>query len=92
MIKLKNTTIKIEKQKFLFSKGTILVKSDRRDINSALIEIPVKIIHSSNKTPKEPIFWLTGGPGISNMKQKPSKIILENHDFVMVGYRGVDGL
>jgi len=90
-IKLKNTTIKIEKQKYLVSKGNILVKSDHTYPNAALIEIPVIIIHTTNKAPKEPIFWLAGGPGVSNMKQKPSKILLENHDFVLVGYRGVDG-
>jgi pimeloyl-ACP methyl ester carboxylesterase len=55
------------------------------------ITLPVHIIHTKSKNPKEPIFWFAGGPGVSNMTYKPPKKLLENHDFVLVGYRGVDG-
>lgn len=70
---------------------SIQVRIDRSSDSIASIELPVKIIHSSGLSPKEPVFWLAGGPGVSNMKQKPSKKLLESHDFVLVGYRGVDG-
>ncbi len=52
---------------------------------------PVIRIHATGGSPAEPIFWLEGGPGVSNMGFKPPPELLANHDFVMVGYRGVDG-
>lgn len=71
--------------------GTIAVKENRNKPDSRLITLPVKKIHSLNKNPKEPIFLLFGGPGISNLREAPFLSLLENHDIVMVGYRGIDG-
>ncbi len=71
--------------------GTIVVKENRNKSDSRLITLPVKKIHSLNKNPKEPIFLLFGGPGISNLREAPFLSLLENHDIVMVGYRGIDG-
>jgi pimeloyl-ACP methyl ester carboxylesterase len=56
-----------------------------------LIELPVIRIHAVNKNPAEPIFRLEGGPGLTNVKFNPHAYLLDNHDFVGVGYRGVDG-
>ena len=41
-------------------------------------------------SPAEPIFFLGGGPGMSNMTFKPPAWLLADHDVVLVGYRGVD--
>ena len=39
----------------------------------------------------EPIFWLAGGPGGTNMGFSHVEGLIEDHDIVLVGYRGVDG-
>lgn len=77
--------------------GNIEVLEDYNDQNSRKILLPIFIVKSSSSNPTEPIFWLDGGPGASNIlsEQKiisvnPSKL-LANHDLVCVGYRGVDG-
>jgi pimeloyl-ACP methyl ester carboxylesterase len=71
--------------------GTLIVAENRHDPNSRLIALPVKRIPASGHDPVEPIFWLTGGPGTSNMSYSRVEWFHENHDIVLVGYRGVDG-
>ncbi len=71
--------------------GTLLVQEGREKDSSGLIALPVIRIHAVADQPEEPIFYLAGGPGQSNMKFKPPDDLLTNHDFVLVGYRGVDG-
>ena len=41
--------------------------------------------------PLAPIFYLNGGPGITNMTFPQASRLAAQHDVVMVGYRGVDG-
>jgi pimeloyl-ACP methyl ester carboxylesterase len=53
--------------------------------------LPVLRIHATGNAPAEPIFYLAGGPGGSNLRFTPPDWLLTNHDFVMVGYRGADG-
>ncbi len=84
-------TFKTKSAKYRADFGTLVLPENRDKPDSRLIEIPVIRIHSHGEKPAEPVFGLTGGPGMSNMKWKPLDSILENHDFVMVGYRGVDG-
>lgn len=71
--------------------GTLTVPENWKDENSRLIALPVVKILSRSATPVEPIFYLKGGPGFSNLAWNPPARILENHDVIMVGYRGVDG-
>ena len=71
--------------------GTLVVPENRNDPKSRLIALPVKRILASGEAPAEPIFWLTGGPGTSNMSYSRVEWFHENHDIVLVGYRGVDG-
>jgi hypothetical protein len=71
--------------------GTVVVPENRNDPNSRLIALPVKRIRARSSTPAEPIFRLEGGPGISNMTFPQASRLTDDHDFVMVGYRGVDG-
>jgi pimeloyl-ACP methyl ester carboxylesterase len=71
--------------------GTLIVPENRNDPGSRLIALPVKRIPASGNDPAEPIFWLTGGPGTSNMSYSRVEWFHESHDIVLVGYRGVDG-
>ncbi len=87
----KKTTIKISKVRYDLYKGTIPVKLDRSDSSSGYISLPVNIIKSSSASPLEPVYWMRGGPGEENLKFYTMKALLSNHDFVLVGYRGVDG-
>ncbi|NUN68770.1 MAG: alpha/beta hydrolase [Bacteroidetes bacterium] len=70
---------------------TMTVPENRSDRSSRSITIPIVRILTPNSAPLEPIFYLTGGPGVSNLRWKPSDSLLAEHDVVMVGYRGVDG-
>jgi len=71
--------------------GTLVVPENRNDPDSRLIALPVISVRATGANPAEPIFWLTGGPGSSNMHFSHFEGLLDNHDIVMVGYRGVDG-
>ncbi len=61
------------------------------DASSKKIILPLVVLKSFSESPKEPVFILYGGPGITNMWKYPPTSLLENHDIVMVGYRGIDG-
>jgi len=72
--------------------GMLVVPENRGKKDSRLIHLPVFRMRSRRERPAEPVFTLEGGPGGTNVK--PDYIrdwLLENHDVVMVGYRGVDG-
>lgn len=71
--------------------GTLVVPENWNDRNSRLIALPVIRVHALNNTPTEPIFWLAGGPGSSNMGFSHVDGLIDDHDIVLVGYRGVDG-
>jgi len=71
--------------------GTITVKENRSNPSSRLIHLPVIRIHARSQNTNEPLFGLAGGPGQSNMLWSPIDSLLYDHDFVMLGYRGVDG-
>jgi len=84
-------TIQVGDSQFNSEEGFIVVNENPSDTVSRRNMLPVLRIRSTSKHPSEPIFWLTGGPGLSNMKYRPFAALLENHDIVLVGYRGVDG-
>ncbi|MHC4989627.1 MAG: alpha/beta fold hydrolase [Planctomycetota bacterium] len=71
--------------------GTLTVAENRETPGGRRIELPVVRIRSTDPQPGEPIFLLQGGPGISNIWSSPPAWMLDHHDVVMVGYRGVDG-
>jgi hypothetical protein len=71
--------------------GTLMVLENRSDPDSRLIVLPVTRIPAAGEAPAEPIFWLGGGPGSSNMGYRRVEWFHENHDIVLVGYRGIDG-
>ncbi len=71
--------------------GTLVVPENRSEPDSQLIALPVIRVHALGDSSVVPIFWLTGGPGESNMDLPGLKGLIEDHDIVMVGYRGMDG-
>lgn len=71
--------------------GTLVVPENRSDPNSRLIALPVIRVRAIGDQPAEPIFWLSGGPGSSNMQVGGLERFLDSHDVIMIGYRGVDG-
>ena len=71
--------------------GTLVVPENRARSDARLIALPVQRMHARDCYPAEPIFWLAGGPGMSNLHFQPPHWLLARHDVVMVGYRGVDG-
>jgi len=71
--------------------GTLVVSENWDKANSRLIALPVVRIPAKGLDPAEPVFWLAGGPGSPNLTWAPPDWLLEKHDVVMVGYRGVEG-
>lgn len=88
---VKSKTITINKRKYITLSAFIEVPENAKSVASRTIKIPVYIIRSQNKQTSEPVFFLEGGPGASNMNTTENIALLENHDFVCVGYRGADG-
>ncbi len=73
--------------------GTLVVNENRNNRDSRLINLPVIRIKALNADSiTKPVFLLNGGPGESNFQpQLFFDELLEHHDIVIVGYRGVDG-
>jgi pimeloyl-ACP methyl ester carboxylesterase len=71
--------------------GTLVVAENASEPGSRLIALPIVRIRARSDEPGEPIFRLQGGPGISNMPFPPASRYAADRDFVLVGYRGVDG-
>jgi pimeloyl-ACP methyl ester carboxylesterase len=71
--------------------GTLVVPENRSDPSSRLIALPVIRVRALDGGHAEPIFFLVGGPGGSNMKFQNLEGLVDLQDFVQVGYRGVDG-
>ena len=71
--------------------GTLVVPENRASSKSRLIALPVTRILARSSHPLAPIFYLNGGPGITNMTFPQAGRLTAQHDVVMVGYRGIDG-
>jgi pimeloyl-ACP methyl ester carboxylesterase len=71
--------------------GTLVVPENRADPQSRLIALPVTRIQALSENPAEPIFRLQGGPGKTNMTFSKASRLADDHDVVLVGYRGVEG-
>ncbi|HLF32957.1 MAG TPA: alpha/beta hydrolase, partial [Cyclobacteriaceae bacterium] len=84
---------KIGSEKYIADFGSIALPENRNQPKSRLIQIPFLRIRSRSEKSAEPVFGLTGGPGSSNMSWDWGKAwtFLPDHDFVLVGYRGIDG-
>lgn len=84
-------TYATEKGSYAADCGTLVVPENRADPQSRLIALPVTRIRAQSDSPAEPIFWLKGGPGLTNMQFSRASRFAEDHDVVLVGYRGVEG-
>jgi len=71
--------------------GALVVPENRADPAARLIALPVIRVRALSANAGEPIFWLAGGPGGTNMEFSGLTGLVEMHDIVMVGYRGMDG-
>ena len=71
--------------------STLIVPENWDKAGSRLIALPIVRIPATGPTVAEPVFWLVGGPGGSNLSWAPPAWLLKNRDAVMVGYRGEDG-
>jgi pimeloyl-ACP methyl ester carboxylesterase len=71
--------------------GTLVVPENRSDPASALIALPVIRVRALHDNPAEPIFYLQGGPGGTNLEFQRLADLVDDRDFIQVGYRGVDG-
>ena len=93
LVDLQACTYESDEVEYAADCGTLVVPENRSDPASRLIALPVIRILATGDNPAEPIFYLSGGPGLSNMRfsfQRESWFI-DQHDIVLVGYRGVDG-
>jgi pimeloyl-ACP methyl ester carboxylesterase len=90
-LSLESCSYKTEQGKYSAECGTLVVPENWADPQSRLIALPVTRIGARSANPAEPIFWLEGGPGLTNMEFPEASRLTENHDVVLVGYRGVDG-
>jgi len=91
LIDLKPCTYEAGKNKYSADCGTLVVPENRSDPASRLIALPVIRVRALDGGHAEPIFYLVGGPGGSNLHFQNLEGMVDLHDFVMVGYRGVDG-
>ncbi len=71
--------------------GTLVVPENRSDPGSRLIALPVIRVRALKDNPAEPIVFLQGGPGVSNLQFQHLDGLVGERDFVQVGYRGVEG-
>ncbi|HEY5983890.1 MAG TPA: alpha/beta hydrolase [Anaerolineales bacterium] len=71
--------------------STLIVPENWDKAGSRLIALPIVRILATGPDAAEPVFWLVGGPGGSNLGWEPPAWLLKNRDAVMVGYRGEDG-
>jgi pimeloyl-ACP methyl ester carboxylesterase len=88
---LYSSSMIIQGKSYRVQEGYILVPIDYDDNTSNKIALPIRIILSINDYTLEPIFYLGGGPGQSNMNYHPNPLYFQNRDIVVLGFRGVDG-
>jgi pimeloyl-ACP methyl ester carboxylesterase len=88
---LENCDYETEDGTYAAECGTLVVPENRAEPGSRLIALPVTRIKARSDNPAEPIFRLEGGPGLTNMGFAKASRFADDHDVVLVGYRGVDG-
>jgi len=80
-----------KKARYAAECGTLVVPENWDKAGSRLIALRVVRVPASGPNPAEPVIYLQGGPGQSNFSWAPPEWLIENHDVLFVGYRGVDG-
>jgi pimeloyl-ACP methyl ester carboxylesterase len=91
LVGLRSCTFPTESGSYRADCGTLVVPEDWASPRSRLIALPVVRIRARSARPLAPVFYLNGGPGLTNMKFAQASRLAAQHDIVLVGYRGVDG-
>jgi pimeloyl-ACP methyl ester carboxylesterase len=91
LIDLKPCTYKSGDIEYAADCGTLVVPENRSDPDSRLIALPVIRVRALNGGSAEPIVFLMGGPGKTNLHFEFPAGMVDERDFVQVGYRGIDG-
>ena len=91
LMDLEECTYKLNKTKYQAECGNLVISENRSNPGARLTSLPVIRVLALNEDPAEPIFWLAGGPGDTNMNFPRLVELISDHDIVLVGYRGVDG-
>ncbi|NVK54744.1 MAG: alpha/beta fold hydrolase [Alteromonadaceae bacterium] len=72
--------------------GEIRVPEVRSDPNTRMLTLPITLISALHpQFEQSPIIWLDGGPGSINSMTYPSDDLMQQHDWIIVGYRGMEG-
>jgi pimeloyl-ACP methyl ester carboxylesterase len=71
--------------------GWLAVPENRSEPDARLIHLPVTRVEALDEVGLQPIYYLAGGPGQTNIGFSRLQGLIDRHDLVMVGYRGVDG-
>jgi pimeloyl-ACP methyl ester carboxylesterase len=90
---IREGTCEIAGRDYLADFYTLAVPENRTRPNARVVSLPVVRIRRLADAPAEPVFILRGGPGNSNIEISwfEHAWLLEHHDVVKVGYRGIDG-
>jgi pimeloyl-ACP methyl ester carboxylesterase len=80
-----------EKGKYAADCGTLVVPENRQNPSSRLIALPIIRVRAKTASGAAPVFYMQGGPGITNMTFPMANRYAADRDVVIVGYRGVDG-
>src|SRR3954447_3226858 len=64
---LHSCTYATERGDYAADCGTLVARHPRHDSTSRRIALPVKRIRALSSKPREPVFRLQGGPGLTNM-------------------------
>lgn len=91
LVDLQPCTYKAGDVEYAADCGTLVVPENRSDPGSRLVALPVIRVRALNGTLAEPIVFLQGGPGVSNLQFQHLDRLIDGRDFVQVGYRGVEG-
>jgi pimeloyl-ACP methyl ester carboxylesterase len=91
LVDLQPCTYKTGDGEYAADCGMLVVPEIRSDPAGGLIALPVIRVRALGSSPAEAIFFLQGGPGGSNLHFQYLEGLVQDHDFVQVGYRGVDG-
>ncbi|MCE7980864.1 MAG: alpha/beta fold hydrolase [Caldilinea sp. CFX5] len=91
LVDLKPCTYPAGKIEYAADCGTLVVPENRSNPSARLIALPVIRVRALSDSPAEPIFYFQGGPGGTNQHFQYLDGLVDDHDFIQVGYRGVDG-
>jgi len=79
------------KEEYSAQCGSLIVPERWNVSDSPLMALPIVRIPAKNQTLSQPVFFLQGGPGQSNLSFEPPDWLYADQDVVFVGYRGIDG-